>query len=600
MKVFVFAAVVALAVAIRDPETKFTFGPVITSPQPFEYVDLKDLPASFSWHNVSGINYLSPSRNQHIPQYCGSCWAHGTTSALSDRLNILRKSTGPEIQLSPQVLINCGGGGSCGGGNPGGVYEYAHKHGLPDETCQTYTAKDGDCGALGICKTCNSSGCVPVTNFTLYHVGDFGTVRTADHIKAEIYARGPIGAGIDATDKLEAYTGGVFSQFNPLPLSNHEVSIVGWGVADNEEYWIVRNSWGSYWGEAGFFRILMHKDNLGINNGGDWGVPLLTKGDTSMHMRVLGKELTENPPALTPANAAKPLFAATTRTYTIDPRVRRGTFFDYSSGPLPHTFRTHVTSPQPHEYIDLSALPPAYDPRNISGLDYTIACRNQLVPQYCGACWAFATSTALSDRIKLARRRAFPDIQLSPQILLNCVTNKSYGCRGGDPTSAYDYIQHNAIHDETCTNYLAEAQTCEPINVCRTCSPDGGCAAVSSPPAVHITQHGTVAGEVNIMAEIFARGPIAATIAVTPELEAYTGGIFHDTTGRKSRDHSIEIAGWGVENGVKFWICRNSWGTAWGEKGWFRVIKGIDNINIEDFGDWAVWDGVVPNYRLPY
>jgi hypothetical protein len=48
--------------------------------------------------------------------------------------------------------------------------------------------------------------------------------------------------------------------------------------------------------------------------------------------------------------------------------------------------------------------------------------------------------------------------QLSPQILLNCVTNNSHGCRGGDPTSAYDYILHNAIHDETCTNYVAEAQ----------------------------------------------------------------------------------------------------------------------------------------------
>lgn len=69
---------------------------------------------------------------------CGSCWAMGTTSALSDRLAILMNKTFPQINLAPQVVINCGGGGSCDGGNPGGVYEYIHQNGIPDETCQNY------------------------------------------------------------------------------------------------------------------------------------------------------------------------------------------------------------------------------------------------------------------------------------------------------------------------------------------------------------------------------------------------------------------------------------------------------------------------------
>ena len=69
---------------------------------------------------------------------CGSCWAMGPTSALSDRLAIMRNKTFPQINLSPQVIINCRGGGSCNGGNPGGVYEYIHSNGIPDETCQNY------------------------------------------------------------------------------------------------------------------------------------------------------------------------------------------------------------------------------------------------------------------------------------------------------------------------------------------------------------------------------------------------------------------------------------------------------------------------------
>jgi cathepsin X len=58
------------------------------------------------------------------------------------------------------------------------------------------------------------------------------------------------------------------------------------------------------------------------------------------------------------------------------------------------------------------------------------------VHRYCGSCWAHAVSSALSDRIKLVRKRAFPDVTLSPQVLVNCVTaNQTQGCQGGDPTA---------------------------------------------------------------------------------------------------------------------------------------------------------------------
>ena len=79
-------------------------------------------------------------------------------------------------------------------------------------------------------------------------------------MKAEIYANGPISCGIQATNKMEhRYSGGVFSEAASETDSriNHVVGVVGWGVDHvGNEYWVVRNSWGTEWGEDGFMRLV--------------------------------------------------------------------------------------------------------------------------------------------------------------------------------------------------------------------------------------------------------------------------------------------------------------------------------------------------------
>jgi len=247
----------------------------------------EEIPSSLTWCDKDGKNYCTRNRNQHIPQYCGSCWAHGAISALGDRIKIARNGMGIDIDLSVQHLLNCGGVGSCHGGSVDGPYQWlkSYSNGISYESANPYLAcssesQEGfcphlnlDCKPINVARTCGSFGaeggpCTGLASYPNATITDYGSISGKAAMQKEIMHRGPISCGIDANPLLNYESGVIKKEGGGV---DHVISVVGWGEEDGQGYWHVRNSWGEYWGEMGYVRVAFGA--LSIEEQCAWAVP---------------------------------------------------------------------------------------------------------------------------------------------------------------------------------------------------------------------------------------------------------------------------------------------------------------------------------------
>ncbi len=212
---------------------------------------VKALPSRWDWREKAPGG-LPPIRNQGE---CGSCWAFTTLGVLECAIKIKESR---EEDFSEQWLVDCTNDGNNWKGCDGGWYAYDFLKCARMDLCNScgsvmegdypYKAEDGDCQ------------CADKYRFykikDWYFVGPAFGIPSIDALKTAIYEYGPIGCVMEVTDSFEAYTGGVFNDNSGVTGEpNHAVILVGWDDTLGNGCFIVRNSWGTDWGEEGYAYI---------------------------------------------------------------------------------------------------------------------------------------------------------------------------------------------------------------------------------------------------------------------------------------------------------------------------------------------------------
>jgi C1A family cysteine protease len=236
-------------------------GPVLTTTE-----TPVTLSTSLDWRSYNNNNYVTPVRNQGS---CGSCWAFATTASLESSTNIKNNTPGYDLNLAEQIMVSCGGAGSCSGGSVGSASNYIRDTGLPLDSYYPYTATNGTC---------------PVSTtwrLSAYRVNSWFYVATSsptvDGIKNALAAYGPLVTTMAVYNDFFSYRSGVYAYATGSLAGYHAIQIVGYD--DTAQCFIVKNSWGTGWGELGFFRIAYSELNS-VTQFGDYTIAYVNSTPT--------------------------------------------------------------------------------------------------------------------------------------------------------------------------------------------------------------------------------------------------------------------------------------------------------------------------------
>ncbi|XP_009761201.1 vignain-like [Nicotiana tabacum] len=195
------------------------------------------LPVSLDWRKSGVVTRVKDQKN------CGSCWAFSAVAAVE---GINKIKTGKLVSLSEQELVDCdvnSDNQGCNGGFMEKAFSFIKKNGgITTEKNYPYVGKDQKCNT-----TKAKQHAVTISGYEM-------VAKNEESLQAAV-TKQPISVAIDASGyDFQLYAGGVYSGFCGNSL-NHGVTLIGYGVDDGEKYWLVKNSWGTMWGEDGYIKI---------------------------------------------------------------------------------------------------------------------------------------------------------------------------------------------------------------------------------------------------------------------------------------------------------------------------------------------------------
>lgn len=212
---------------------------------------------SIDWRNVKGVNWLGSVMNQGN---CGSCVAFAAVATLEATYRINAALPWLAPSFSPQQLFNCGGGACDWGWQPSSAAGVLKNKGIVDLACAPYES-----GSTGQDVQCKKVFCQNQSERT-YKIAGSTTPSSWGGSSAKVkeaLKKGPLVTTMTVYEDFLLYSSGIYKSVSKKSVGGHAVSLVGFN--DEGRYWIVRNSWGSDWGEEGFVRV-SYDDKSGIGD----------------------------------------------------------------------------------------------------------------------------------------------------------------------------------------------------------------------------------------------------------------------------------------------------------------------------------------------
>jgi C1A family cysteine protease len=180
----------------------------------------------------------------------------------------------------------------------------------------------------------------------------------------------------------------------------------------------------------------------------------------------------------------------------------------------------------------------------------------------CGSCWSFSATGAVEGAWAISSGKL---VDLSEQELVDCATGFSYGshgCSGGQMEGAFKFIIENGQCSLSSYQYISG--TTKTGGVCQKCS-----------AVAHISSCSDVKpNDQNSLKAAVTQQPVAIAIeADTRYFQSYSSGVLTSSSCGTNLDHGVLIVGYGTENGIDYWLVKNSWGTSWGDNGYVKIAR---------------------------